>query len=121
MKNKKLISFILFALSSFAYATSEIYSMDFTVHFNTGNTYEVSIKGNSLAWTGVAGEDKDMKETVTIKHMTLSKNIEVFQWKEKRGYFDTFIVDTRNKTAITSTKNAKNEDWLVKGKITNLK
>lgn len=95
------------------------YEHEFIVHFDTGNIYGVSIKGDSLTWTGMAGEDKEMEQTVTVKHISLANNIEVFQWKEKRGYFVTFILDTLNKKAITSTKNTENQDWLVAGEITN--
>jgi hypothetical protein len=53
---------------------------------------------------------------IPFKHITLSKNIDIYQWNEKRGYFDTFIVDKSNAVAVTSTKNA-NKEWLVKGKV----
>ena len=121
MKNKMLLSFLLSILSSFGFAGIENYKSDFTVYFDTGNAFDVSIRGDSLMWKGMAGEDKGTEQTVKIKHVSLAKNVEVFQWKEKRGYFVTFVVDTLNKKAITSTKNDKNQDWLVEGKITYLK
>ncbi|MDP1602140.1 MAG: hypothetical protein Q8M03_02655 [Legionella sp.] len=120
MKYKLLISFILSMVSSYVFASGG-YQNEFIVQFDTGNIYGVSIKGDSLTWTGMAGEDKETEQIVNIKHISLANNIEVFQWKEKRGYFVTFIVDTLNKKAITSTKSAGKEDWLVAGEITNFK
>lgn len=89
----------------------------FIVRFETGNAYEVKIKKNLLRWKGIAGEDLNMIVEIPYKHIMLSKNVDIYQWNEKRGYFDTFIVDKSNAVAVTSTKNANNSEWLVKGKV----
>lgn len=100
--------------------TAENYTKTFTVQFDTGNSYSVSILNTNLTWKGVAGEDLGVEISVDIKRQTLSDNIEIFQWKEPRGYFVTFVLDSVNKKGITSTKADNNQDWLVEGKIIDL-
>jgi hypothetical protein len=107
---------ILF-LNVLAFASSSEKFSHFIVRFETGNAYDVTIKKNLLRWKGIAGEDLNMIVEVPFKRITLSKNVDIYQWNEKRGYFDTFIVDKSNAVAVTSTKNAKNKAWLVKGKV----
>lgn len=120
MKGKRLLAFILSITSSFVFA-AENYKKEFIVHFDTGNTYKVSIVDDSLTWEGIVGEDRGMVQTVSIKRLPLAKNIEVFQWKEPRGYFVTFILDALNNKGITSTRAKDNQDWLIIGEITSLK
>ncbi len=102
-------------------ATDNNYKSEFTVHFETGNSYEVSIQQDVLTWKGLSGEDENMVQTVKVRHRMLAKNINIFQWKEQRGYFVTFVLDTLNKIGITSTKGLNDNDWLVAGKISNFK
>lgn len=119
MKKILIISFfintLLFNLLTFASPSKKF--NHFIVRFETGNAYDITIKNNQLRWKGIAGEDFNMIVEVPFKHITLSKNIDVYQWNETRGYFDTFILDRSNAVAITSTKNANNQEWLVKGKV----
>ena len=118
---KKLLVSIIFInmlfLNVLAFASPSKEFSHFIVRFETGNAYDITIKKNLLRWKGIAGEDLNMIIEVPFKHITLSKNIDIYQWNEKRGYFDTFIVDKSNAVAVTSTKNANNKEWLVKGKV----
>lgn len=107
---------ILF-LNVLAFASPAKQFNHFMVRFETGNSYDVTINKNLLKWQGIAGEDLNMVLEIPVKHIALSKNVDVYQWNEKRGYFVTFIVDKSNSTGITSTKNSNNKEWLVKGKI----
>lgn len=120
MKNKIILAILLVITSSLNFAATN-YKKEFTVHFDTGNTYEVAIRNDSLTWKGIAGEDKGTTRTVEIKRLPLANNLEVFQWKEPRGYFVTFILDALHNKGITSTRAQNNQDWLVLGKITDLK
>lgn len=120
MKWKLMLSLALVFTLHSAFAAHN-YQRSFTVSFTTGKTYEVSISGNTLTWKGVSGSDRDMVQTVTVKHIALEKNIDIFQWQEKRGYFVTFIVDFNKNKAVTSTKTIENQDWLTEGEIRSLK
>jgi hypothetical protein len=118
---KKLVIISIFIniifLNVLAFASPSKTFSHFIVRFETGNAYDVMIKKNLLRWKGIAGEDLNMIVEIPFKHIALSKNVDIYQWNEKRGYFDTFIVDKSNGVAVTSTKNANNKEWLVKGKI----
>lgn len=107
---------ILF-LNGLAFASPSKEFSHFIVRFETGNSYDVTIKKSLLRWKGIAGEDLDMIVEIPFKHIALSKNIDIYQWNEKRGYFDTFIIDKSNAVAVTSTKSSNNKEWLVKGKV----
>lgn len=104
-------------LNVFTFASPSKKFNHFIVRFETGNAYDVTIKKNLLRWKGIAGEDLNMIANVPFKQIALSKNVDIYQWNEKRGYFVTFIVDKANAVAVTSTKNATNKEWLVKGRV----
>lgn len=112
-----LISINILFLNTLAFAAPMKTLHHFIVQLETGNTYDVTIKNNLLQWKAVAGEDLNMIMKIPFKHIALSKDVDIYQWNEKRGYFVTFIVDKRNTVAVTSTKNADNKEWLVKGKV----
>lgn len=110
-----LINSIILSCIAFASPSKEF--SHFIVRFDTGNSYDITIKKNLLRWKGIAGEDLNMTLKIPFKHIVLSKNIDIYQWNEKRGYFVTFMVDKSNAVAATSTKNSNNKEWLVKGKV----
>lgn len=74
-----LLPLMLFIGCSNVFASIENYTRSFNVQFDTGNSYYVLIDGDSLLWRGIAGEDKNTEKKLKIKHLSLAKNIEVFQ------------------------------------------
>lgn len=53
-----------------------------------------------------------------MKHIVLSKSVDVYQWTDKAGVFSTFVLDKNTRIGIASTKDTNNKEWFSKGKIT---
>lgn len=70
------INILFFNVLSFA-SSKEL--SHFIVRFETGNVYDVTIKENLLRWKGVAGEDLNVIMEIPYKHISLSRDIDVYQ------------------------------------------
>jgi len=89
----------------------------FLVHFTSGDSYDVKIKGDTLTWTGLKGDDKGETRTNIVKHIALPNSVEVYQWTEKKtGSFITLVLDRNSMLSIMSGKGVK-EEWLWQGKV----
>lgn len=87
------------------------------IFFDTGDSYELTINNDSLIWKGLTGEDKGIISKNRVKHLSLSKDTELFQWTDnKTGVFVTFILDKKNHQGICSSK-GNNQQWLTRGKV----
>lgn len=111
---------LLLSCINLAFAASNNVLNHFIIKFDSGDSYETTLKNNTLTWKGLSGEDKNIVRKNQVKHIAFSKNVDVYQWTDEAGLFVTFILDKNNHSGIASSKDANNHEWFTKGKITAL-
>lgn len=125
MKSKKItrpflsgtLAFLLLSSAGAAIAEANVISIK-KILFDSGDSYEITIKNNNLTWKGLAGEDKNIVSNNHVKHISFSKDVDLFQWNDnKTDTFVTLMLDQKNHQAVCSSKGKDNRQWFMQGKI----
>ena len=116
---KKTLICLLSALTLFfAGITFANNTEHYSVRFASGNIYDATLRGNHLSWTGIAGVDKGEVRENKVKHISLSKGIDVYQWTEKKtGSFVVLVLDKKNHKAVCSGERTDKKQWFWQGSL----